>query len=261
MKLNPKIAWGLAWAGLAVVVAVPSVDFLTGRGATDSAAVLAPAAPQAAATAQTPASSPTVTTTRTATGVTITPAGGTPPADPVDAYVNSGKAMPDYISDGPTAAQAPAAATVAPPAAPAAPTQVAALDPAPAVTAPTPFPRPLFPAAPKAAPVAAEPVVIVDETTVTGALGVPAGPTPPAPIVDDSTNWETESLRQYLERRGILEGDSTGTRSSARVTERNTYDPDGFYLNDGPNNARLERQRRLYELFEDNGAGEDFTLF
>lgn len=259
MKLNPKIAWGLAWAGLAVIVAVPSVDFLTGRGAPDSAAVLAPAAekpaaPTAAAAAEAPARTASVTTTRTATGVIITPAGSPPPADPVEAFVKSGKALPDYISDETT--PAPVAAKTAPA------TQVAAIDPAPVVTAPTPFPRPLFATTPKAsAPVAtAEPVVIVDET-VTGSVNVPAGPKPPAPIVDDSANWETESLRQYLERRGILEGGSTDTRSSARVTERNAYDPDGFYLSDGPNNARLERQRRLYQLFEDSGETEDFTLF
>ncbi len=31
MRLNSKVTWGLAWAGLAVVVAVPSADFLTGK--------------------------------------------------------------------------------------------------------------------------------------------------------------------------------------------------------------------------------------
>ena len=41
MKLNSKVTWGLAWTGLAVVLAVPSVDFLTGRlGSKDAAAVL-----------------------------------------------------------------------------------------------------------------------------------------------------------------------------------------------------------------------------
>ena len=32
MRLNSKLTWGLAWAGLAIVVAVPSADFLTGKG-------------------------------------------------------------------------------------------------------------------------------------------------------------------------------------------------------------------------------------
>jgi len=263
MRLNPKIAWGLAWAGLAVIVAVPSVDFLSGRGATDTAAVLAPApektaAPKPVAVAEVPAKTTSVTTTRTANGVIITPAGSPPPADPVEAFVKSGKTLPDYISDG----EAPAVAATPP--APAAPTQVAAIDPTPVVTAPMPFPRPVFPATPKAAaPLAAEPVVIVDETAVTGSLGTPAGPKPPAPIVDDTANWETESLRQYLERRGILEGGSADTRSRATVTQRpsDAYDPDGFYLSDGPNNARQERQRRLYQLFEDSGESPDFTLF
>ncbi len=282
MKLNPKIAWGLAWAGLAVVVAVPSVDFLTGRGATETAAVVAssPATPPAAATQApapvatvaaaetpaktTPAKTSTVTTTHTATGVIITPAGSTPPADPVDAFVKSGKALPDYLTES----KAPAAATPAAPTAAPAGTQVAAIDPAPVVTAPKPFPRPIFasapaaPAAPAATATVSEPVVIVDETAVTGAIGVPTGPRPPAPIVDDSANWETESLRQYLERRGILGGEGSDTRSSAGVTQRsNTSDPDGSYLSDGPNNDRLDRQRRLYQLFEESGENQDFTLF
>lgn len=279
MKLNPKVAWGLAWAGLAVVVAVPSLDFLTGRGTLDSAAVLtSPAAPAAVAqkpaatkpvaAAETPAKTSGVTTTRTANGVIITPAGSTPPADPVDAFVKSGKALPDYLTES----SAPVAVAKAPMSA--AETQVASIDPAPVVVAPKPFPRPAFtasaakptlkPAAPATTATVSEPVVIVDETAITGSVGAPAGPTPPAPIVDDAANWETESLRQYLERRGILEGEAAAdTRSSARVTQRpnGSYDPNGFYLNEGPNNSRLERQRRLYQLFEDGGESQDFTLF
>jgi len=261
MNLNSKIAWGLAWAGLAVVVAVPSIDFLTSRTASETAAAAtiaeaappaaAPVRPTAAATPPAPVATTTgVTTTKTANGVIITPAGSTPPADPVDTFLKSGKALPDYISGG----------------VPATPdTQVAAIDPAPVVTAPTPFPawaRPK-PVAAKAAPVASpEPVVIIDESTVTGALGPSAGPVPPAPIVDDADNWDTESLRQYLERRGILDGASADTRSSATVTERpSNYDPDGFYLSDGPNNDRLERRRRVERLFEQGGEDHGFTLF
>jgi hypothetical protein len=84
---------------------------------------------------------------------------------------------------------------------------------------------------------------------------------PPAPIVDDSANWDSESLRQYLERRGLLEGDS---RSRAVVTERDAdeYDPDGFYLSDGPNNDRLTRRERILRMLEEEGDDPaDLTLF
>ncbi len=38
MKLNSKVTWGLAWTGLAVILAVPSADFLTGPWAARDAA-------------------------------------------------------------------------------------------------------------------------------------------------------------------------------------------------------------------------------
>ena len=42
MRLNSKVTWGLAWAGLALVLAVPSADYLTGQFGRDArnAAVL-----------------------------------------------------------------------------------------------------------------------------------------------------------------------------------------------------------------------------
>jgi hypothetical protein len=261
MRLNSKVTWGLSWAGLALVLAVPSADFLTGAlGGTGKTAVLTsdvdavkaakpaePAAPQPVKTAS-------VTTTKTPNGVIITPAGATPPADPVDKFLQAGKPLPDYISDsGKTPAK-----TVAPPGE----TQVAAIDPTP--VAPTPFPawaRPSWTPAPAkpAMVVAPEPTVVVDETTMTGSIAAP-GPTPPSPIVDDTANWQDESLRDYLERRGILEG---GGESSATVTERSTdYDPDGFYLNEGPNGARETRRQRILRLLEESGNDPDsITLF
>jgi hypothetical protein len=116
-----------------------------------------------------------------------------------------------------------------------------------------------------ATPTSPEPVVIVDDTTLTGSIDQPGRVVPPAPIVDDAANWEEETLRQYLERRGILdEGDA---RSSARVTERSPadYDPNGFYLNEGPNGDRMRREtrrQRLDRLFEESGDDPaSFTLF
>lgn len=261
MRLNSKVTWGLAWTGLAVVLAVPSADFLTGgfgRGG-DSAAVLTSdvePVKTASVTPVEPTPVRTVTTVKTKNGISIVPAGSTPPA--ADPVASTSAMLPDYISDS----GKPAAAT-----------QVAAL-PEPA-SAPTPFPAWARPkaAAPIAAPTVTlpgattspEPVVIVDETQ-TGSIVVPdpTGPVPPAPIVDDSENWETEGLRDYLERRGILDGGDD--RSTATITERsNTYDPDGFYLNEGPNDDRMtreQRRQRLDRLFEESGDDpQSFTLF
>ena len=81
MRLNSKVTWGLAWAGLAVVLAVPSADYLTGAFGlkSNTAAVITsttdPVAPVVKAPAAAPSEQKTaeVTTTVTKTGVTITP--------------------------------------------------------------------------------------------------------------------------------------------------------------------------------------------
>jgi hypothetical protein len=134
------------------------------------------------------------------------------------------------------------------------------------VTVPTTTTTASLPAAPTAT-ATNEPVVVVDETTLTGSIAAPepTSPVPPAAIVDDSENWDTETLRQYLERRGILEGGDDG-QSTATVTERSTtYDPDGFYLSDGPNGDRMTREtrrQRIERLFEESQDDPDsFTLF
>lgn len=255
MRLNSKVTWGLAWAGLAVIVAVPSADFLTGKMGSDGskAAVLtSDVEPVKTTTTEKPVKTSSVTTIKTKNGVTIVPAGSTP-ADPVDKLLSNGKPLPDYITDGTS---------------PKGDTQVASLDPTP--VAPTPFPvwaRPTpqrAPVAPAATaepvPVVAEPAPIVDETTLTGSIQDPDRPVPPAPIVDDSANWDTESLQQYLDRNNLS---ADGGRSSASVTERSTdYDPDGFYLSDGPNGQRETRRQRLLRLFEESGDDPDsITLF
>lgn len=261
MKLNSKVTWGLAWTGLALVLAVPSVDFLTGKlGKTGAAAVLTsdvePVKTAAVDPAATQAPVKTVTTIKTKNGVTIVPAGSVPPAvDPVDKVLGTGKPLPDYITDDKPTAPAE--------------TQVASIAP----TAPTPFPswaRAKALATPAAPVVTApakspEPVIVVDETTLTGSIDEPAVLLPDSTTVDDSENWDTESLRQYLERRGILEGGSQA-RSSATVTERDSnYDPDGFYLSDGPNTDRTTRETRrervLRMLRESGGDSDSLTLF
>jgi hypothetical protein len=260
MRLNSKLTWGLAWTGLAVVLAVPSADFLTGRLGGDNATAVLTSDIEPVKTAAIEPSAVTapvkkVTTIKTKNGVTIVPAGGTlPSANPVDKMLGSGKPLPDYITGGDEPAKPD--------------TQVASL-PQP-VGAPTPFPSW---ARPKGAPALVMPEsaatltrteptpLIVDERTLTGSIAEPV-PVVPSPMVDDSANWDEETLRQYLERRGILEGG--GERSTATVTEYDTnYDPDGFYLSEGPNSDRTTREtrrQRILRMLEEEDP-DSFTLF
>jgi hypothetical protein len=254
MRLNSKVTWGLAWAGLALVVAVPSADFLTGRLGSSTAAVVT--------STTDPVKTSSVTTTRTSNGITITPGGTTPPAtadsppaDPVDKLLKSGKSLPSYITDDKAASVEP--------------TKVAALDPAatvapaPVAAAPTPFPSWARPHNAPAARQAAEPTVIVDETSVAKAPSsspkpapqstqvATTGPVPPANI-PESGNWDP-GLASYLAKNGLLDDDGRSTANVTQANAQDDYDPDGFFLSDGPNNdAAAKRRARLRALFGDD---------
>ena len=290
MGLNSKLTWGLAWAGLAVVLAVPSADYLTRQfgGKAATAAVLTsttePVRP-AAADGKAAVKTASVTTRITRTGVTIVPnapaattqvaASGAPLLDPVDKLLKSGKKLPDYISgkDAAPAVTAPGAGAATAPQ----PTQVATVDPA-TIVAPVPFPRRppdiIRPALPKAtAP--AQPAVIVDEqalatpratTSMPNQLDVDAGPVPPVGIADDWRTARERRLSRYLEQNGLVDDASDDGRSSASVTvvqrPSSNYDPDGFYLSDGPNNSRAARRARIERMLQDDDEQEyGFTLF
>lgn len=292
MKLNSKVTWGLAWAGLAVVVAVPSADYVTGalglKG--HSAAVITSTTDPVTAGTPAPQQTAAVTTTVTKTGVKIIPPAATTPGapvlDPVDKYVNRGKPLPDYISDGGSGQTATTAPATGAPGAPALgtsseqPTQVANVDASATVVPPVPFPRRppdvVHPSLPKPAR-SVDPTVIVDEGSLPldgGAapgygdgmpdqLAVtPDGPVPPAGIQDDWQNARDRRLTHYLEQNGLLDGASADGRSSASVTiiehPRSDYDPNGFYLSDGPNNPKAERRARIMRMLEDSG---DVTWF
>ena len=80
MRLNPKVTWGLAWTGLALVLAVPSADFLTGqfgKDARNAAVLTSDIAPvkTAAVEPAAPAKTTKVTTVKTDKGIKIVPAG------------------------------------------------------------------------------------------------------------------------------------------------------------------------------------------
>ncbi len=200
MKLNSKLTGGLAWAGLIIILAVPSADMLTKGGGNKAATMTsdmtavetAGVAPVAA-----PATAPRVVLARPGEEPEIIPAQN---EDPVEEYLSSGKELPSYISDAPaelaTGEAAPVPQLVAPKLDAPAPVDVAAVAADTPVAnagqvAPLPYPASMRPspaatpaptiapvttlapvttasAAPATAPATTlgEPVVIVDEDLV-----------------------------------------------------------------------------------------------
>lgn len=237
MKLDARLKGGLAWTGLFIVLAVPSAEILF--GGRDQA----PTAPSASATIET---SPKISVVP-ALKLPVKPGSSAGSAtevarsaDPVDAFVKSGKPLPDYISDGDTASVAVTApvAPVAPAGTPAGtdPIEVASLP----REAPVPLPRTARPAAPV---VAAKPTpqapLIVDEDRVARNTPVepfPLSEEPPVVEADQLEEWDSGSLADYLERNGLMNGNG-----AAPQTEDSSYDPDGFFLDEGPNRSRARR--------------------
>jgi hypothetical protein len=124
------------------------------------------------------------------------------------------------------------------------------------LTAPVPYPaskRPKAPAVTTASvPQAGEEApVIVDEDLVArreAAVAAVLGNDPVARrspgIVrgEELEEWDSGSLAEYLERRGLM------SRGSTEAT-RNDFDEDGFYLDEGPNNSEQRLRRRLRRDF------------
>lgn len=294
MRLNSKLTWGLAWAGLAVVLVVPSADYLTGqfsgKGKTTTALLTSTTDPVSAiaatkgAKASATAKTASVTTKVTKNGVSIVPSTSTqvasnsaaaPVLDPVDKMVKSGKKLPDYISDDDTTTGSiPPSATTKPATTT---TQVATVDPEATAVAPVPFPRRPPDVARAVLPKPAQPTqptVIVDEQALAtdesdgmpDQLDVGAGPVPPAGIADDWRTVRQRKLMTYLEQNGLVDGASSDGRSSASVTvlkkPSSDYDPDGFYLSDGPNDSKAARRARIERMLEEqNDDDSGFTLF
>lgn len=252
MKLNPKLTGGLAWAGLFVVLAVPSADLLFKQDGT-AATVITSDTDQlrTASVVSEPASTETVgPTVRQVQTVEVSSAG-----DPVDSYIKKGKKLPSYISDAPAemAEQKPAPTVklVAPPTTSPAtmqePVEVAALDPATVVAAPQPYPASMRPAAPvvttaSVAPATTGQPLIVDEDAVArrdaAIAAVLEDDFPQADRVEGDMleQWDSGSLADYLERRGLINNGSQAQASD--------YDEDGFFLDEGPNNDNSRRRAR-----------------
>lgn len=270
MKLNSKLTGGLAWAGLIVVLAVPAADMLMGRdkGATGTDAIRTAAVPAAATKA------PVATTAPAPVKVPAIETAAVKGADPVDTYVQSGKKLPSYISDAPTevASEKPAPATKL--VVPGVPTTTTAVRPPvettgtvkpvdvanvkemrPDLVAPIPYPASKRPRVPlTASPAATVPVVaatekplIVDEGVVQRrdeavARVLDDDALPPRRVeADQLEQWDSGSLADYLERKGLMSGQAQASNPD--------FDEDGFYLEDERSSARVVRRVRRNDFF------------
>lgn len=245
MKLNPKLTGGLAWAGLVVVLAVPSADLLSKQNADTAVVMTSDVDPVRTATV--------VSQPREAAEVATA-------ADPVDQFIQSGKKLPSYISDAPaevaSTKPAPTVKLIVPgtTAAPQkAPLEVASLEPADIVVAPQPYPVSMRPQAqamttgsvsPSSSSVNEQPLIIDENATARRDAAVARvlendGVQPSRIQADELEEWDSGSLAEYLERRGMMSG---GQSQQAQASD---YDADGFFLDEGPNNDRTPRSRRL----------------
>jgi len=261
MQIDRRIINGLAWAGAALVVLVPAADYVS-RALKAPAPQLAvvqeeepapalvappattPAKPEVAVSAPAPApapveSRPAAEPAVAAAAPTERVAGGSA----VDTYLQSGRKLPSYISDSAatsaaTPAVAPSAPTVTPPpvaATPAAPAETPRVETAalPQKIAPVPMPLSMRPRSVE------RPVVVATPPAVEAPLIIE---TPQQPVVtaDDLRDWESGPLADFLAQRG---------QGPREVVVPEDYDPDGFFLDQGPNNsqARFQRFPRAYE--------------
>lgn len=266
MKLNSKVTGGLAWAGLVLILAVPSADMLTKPSAwradtsgTDSKDVTTGGGEvirTAVVTAPKPA-------TRR-----VAPATPAASDDPVESYVASGKKLPSYISDAPNAGSAaPEVATA--PAAPAAIKKIvvpstpqtaavrsdgtfaedtdsittASIETVGVTPPPVPYPASMRPTGrvTSTATVGRQPLIIEDDPLARREVASqpvePFLPLGEPRIIDDDEleEWDSGSLADYLERRGLISDSDQAVR-----TLESEFDEDGFFLSDGPHSrARL----------------------
>lgn len=249
MKLDSKLKGGLAWAGLVVVLAVPAANVLMGKPIE---------------------SVKSVTTSDTAVIPTAEPdkqvldpikTASVDAKDPVKVYLDKGKKLPSYISD----ASAPAAGSAVTPAkstdvanTPAKqPVElakpVAATPETTAAAPPVPLPRSARPKttevaaiSPSPAAPAAEKPLILDDKQVAAAKQVE-----PFPMSDDNSGkvvredqleeWDSGSLADYLERKGLVSDSST---QDAQPDDESQYE--GWLVDDG---RPARRQRDELWLF------------
>jgi hypothetical protein len=250
MKLDGKVKGGLAWAGLVVILAVPAANMVVGNptsGAANSAVTTADAGATKPLLKVPAAAKPAATDP-------IQTASATTSDDPVDKLLSKGKKLPSYISDGDGATPSkPSAATTEKPAAPVKLKPISPTTPikspdvasvAPTETPPVPLPRNARPKATAVASLpAAEKPLIVDENKVRQQenAGVEPFPLSDNEVVtgDQLEEWDSGSLADYLERKGLL----------SQTSAEDSYDADGFFLDEGPNRKKKPVQDDDFFLF------------
>ncbi|WP_375600164.1 hypothetical protein [Devosia sp. Naph2] len=245
MQIDRRITNGLAWAGAVLVVAIPAADAALRHFSTSDTPQIAVVEEQSAPAPTPPVEAPEPALAAEPDPIETATTTINPPvakSDAVDSYLQSGKKLPSYISDGSPTERTQSERT-----------QTAALAPAEEeVTRPAPTPEPAPVATPEPEPeaVAAAPAKAVTLPTPVSQrpASVPrsAAITPPPPLVIDQPNivvtaeeleeWESGPLSDFLARRQA---------GSAPVSPE--YDPDGFFLDEGPNSrARINRFPRAY---------------
>lgn len=264
MKLDGKLKGGLAWAGLVVILAVPAADIVLGPR---ESAQTVTAVPAETATADKPKAS---VPARPATDAVQTASIST---DPVKSYLDKNKTLPSYVSDGNGAATNTASLSGGdqPPLNGAKPLPVPTEMPV-AATAPPPVPLPRtarpkvaaeteLAALPQPAKPAQGPVLILDEKAEARAKAVSPFPLSdgdaprdtasvsdePVVTADQLEEWDSGSLAQYLERKGLLD-ETPNADAGSEADASSDYDPDGFFLDEGPN-AGEPKRKRLDELW------------
>jgi len=260
MPIDRRITNGLAWAGAALVVAIPVADFATsqfGTQAPQQVAVVEPAVavkppaedeaivavlptpssqrPAPVAVAETPAKPEPVAPAAPEARpdpVTTASAGNTASnGSVVDDFISSGRPLPSYITGSETAAPAPSASVGTPTVAKPQPTTPAVVTPAPApvteqVAAVPPSRVVGFPT-----PVAQRPSALAVRPQTVAQPPLVIESTPPVITADDLDDWESGPLSEFLARR----------QAGADPVPEN-YDSDGFFLDQGPNSGVTVRR-------------------
>ncbi len=255
MQLDRRtITNGLAWAGAALIIAIPAADLIARQFSSEPQVAVvedattrpAPDLPTASAERPAPATSNSAATPAPQSVATSPAQANATSGDAVDTYLQSGRELPSYISGGSGGASAPAPVQTA--AVPAQQTQSvqppATQNQQPARPVITP-PRAVsgFPT-----PVSERPRVVAAQTpviqpAVPAPVAQPAVPpliiNTPAPVVtaQDLEDWETGPLSDFLANRN-------GQRPAPAPS---TYDGNGFWLDQGPNAGRGSQFPQAYD--------------
>ena len=260
MPIDRRITNGLAWAGAVLVVAIPAADFVIRQASpqpqpqvsvvqqqpqntvpqTQPSPAVAPPSQAVARPVQSEAVPEVVADPIVTSQTRPQPASNS--GDPVDSFLESGRNLPSYISGGTSAPATPARAPTTPPLAAAPQQQQASVQPtAPAAAQPQSTAAPVPPGTPQVnvtlpTPVSQRP------PSVPQSQARPVTQSQPPLVVresneiytaDDLDDWESGPLSEFLANRGQQPAD-------------NDYDADGFFLDEGPNNAGAQQFPRAY---------------